>query len=173
MKYLSLEGLSYFYAKVKAFVKNDFVQKTDITTSAEVSDPNKVVGAPLGADLQKQINTLNSSLASVRTKLNTTFAIPASSSIDIQVYDGAMYLFITTHTIPDIRSLYAVWGGNGTQANDTQKPTVHALVPASYITYTVSNVSGKYNQITITNGRTYAVTLFIVTLNGNLPTLVS
>ena len=64
------------------------------------------------------------------------------------------------------RSLAVVFGGNGNQVNAGQKASIIQLVTASGIAYSVSEETGKFNQITVKNNSVYTIVVLIVDLSG-------
>ena len=97
--------------------------------------------------------------------------IDIGSSITVQVMNS-LYIFGTAFPRPDGQSLAIVFGGNEGQVNSDQTARVVELSDASNISYSVSNVSGKYNQVTVTNNTGYSIKFYILTLGNVNPTIV-
>ena len=101
--------------------------------------------------------------------LETNIAI--DSSVTVQVLNW-LYLFGTAFPRPDGQSLAIVFGGNEGQINSGQKARVVELSSASNISYAVSSVSGKYNQVTVSNNTGYSIRFCILTLGNVRPSII-
>jgi hypothetical protein len=122
---------------------------------------------PHYVDFIQNIRLINNNLGALK---NVTYNVPANSSIVISVYYPGVYVFATNHYLTGYRGLSIVYGGN--TGNQTQKASINHLINASLLTYTISDVSGSMNNITISNSQAYAVPLSILTLSGQLPVLI-
>ncbi|NDO67400.1 hypothetical protein FMM80_01075 [Schaedlerella arabinosiphila] len=94
------------------------------------------------------------------------YVVGANQEISFQLYDLSVYLIGTLMAQVNSRSLAVVFGGNSNQINVGQKATVTQLVPASGVTYSVSEETGKFNQITVKNNSAYNIVVLMVDLSG-------
>lgn len=113
---------------------------------------------------------LNFNIESIKPQLIR--AIGVNQKVTLQLEEYSIYLFGTTSNIVNARSFAAVFGGNTSQVNNTQKATMHNIVTGSDIEYAISNESGKFNQITITNKSVVVTYLSVTNLSGSAPQVV-
>ncbi|MDF2906847.1 MAG: hypothetical protein K0R34_2168 [Herbinix sp.] len=139
-------------------LENKFAAANIVQTTA-AANTDKVPSAAVTKSLQDQITAQNDNLAQL-------FTVPAGASIVLQCYENSLYLFHTAFALVAARTFCIVIGGNGGQANTGQPATINNIITGSLISYAVSTVVGKLNQITITNSGAYAVTLVVTTLSG-------
>lgn len=137
--------------------------------AASVVDASKVgfLNGVTG-DLQEQINSLNSAIETVNSVIvgKGRYTVNANQEISFQIYDNSVYLISTLMSVYTSRSLAVVFGGNGNQVNAGQKASIIQLVTASGIAYSVSEETGKFNQITVKNNSVYNIVVLIVDLSG-------
>lgn len=115
-------------------------------------------------DVQEQINSLNSACSAMIDQ--GRYTVNANQEISFQIYDNSVYLIGTLMSVYTSRSLAVVFGGNGNQVNAGQKATIIQLVTASNVTYSVSEETGKFNQIIVKNNSVYSIVVLIVDLSG-------
>ena len=99
-------------------------------------------------------------------------SIGVNQTATLQLTEYETYLFTTTSNIYTDRSFAVVFGGNTSQVNHTQKATIHNIVTGNGVEYAISNESGKYNQITITNNSIIVIRLSVMNLRGDAPQVV-
>lgn len=113
---------------------------------------------------QEQIDALNSACSAMIDQ--GRYTVNANQEISFQIYDNSVYLIGTLMSVYTSRSLAVVFGGNGNQVNVGQKATIIQLVTASNVTYSVSEETGKFNQIIVKNNSVYSIVVLIVDLSG-------
>lgn len=123
-----------------------------------------VSGFPLHRDTIPRVSD-NSPLNSAMID-KSRYVVGANQEISFQLYDLSVYLIGTLMAQVNSRSLAVVFGGNSNQINVGQKATVTQLVPASGVTYSVSEETGKFNQITVKNNSAYNIVVLMVDLSG-------
>ncbi len=117
-----------------------------------------------GKELADQLSLVNSACSAMIDQ--GRYTVNANQEISFQIYDNSVYLIGTLMSVYTSRSLAVVFGGNGNQVNVGQKATIIQLVTASNVTYSVSEETGKFNQIIVKNNSVYSIVVLIVDLSG-------
>lgn len=120
------------------------------------------------SSLYNILSSLNSAIETVNSVIvgKGRYTVNANQEISFQIYDNSVYLISTLMSVYTSRSLAVVFGGNGNQVNAGQKASIIQLVTASGIAYSVSEETGKFNQITVKNNSVYTIVVLIVDLSG-------
>lgn len=75
--------------------------------------------------------------------------------------------------LPEYKSITFASAGNGINTNAGQKATLFKIVESEVVTLKVSNISGYYNNVIITNNGEYTAQVLCTVFGGTVPTLVS
>ena len=135
--------------------------ETKLSSKASSSDLSA-----LNSNLNSSISNLSSTVSGHTTSINNILnnqvscdrgQIDAKGTLLLHIVSPHMYLFSTEFVIHSGDSLTYLTGANGNKINSGQVVTVHSIYNAGNIEFSVSNVSGHYDEVTVTNKMSYTV----------------
>ena len=145
-----------------------------IAKNFTTEDENMAAAAPLVKQLYEENQSLKARIDKIQNQLSARFDVPAKSSITLHMPNQHnLVLFYTHMVIPAYKSITFASAGNGNNTNAGQRATLFRIVESQFVTYEVSNVSGYYNDVIITNSGDYTIYVMCTSFGGTLPTLVN
>ena len=145
-----------------------------IAKNFTAEDENMAAAAPLVKQLYEENQSLKARIDKIQNQLSARFDVPAKSSITLHMPNQHnLVLFYTHMVIPTYKSITFASAGNGNNTNAGQRASLFRIVESQFVTYEVSNVSGYYNDVIITNSGDYTIYVMCTSFGGTLPTLVN
>ena len=150
-------------------ITSDHVAKNFTT-----EDWSQIAAAPLVKQLYEENQNLKARIDKIQNQLSAEFSIPAGGSIELHLQNQRnLVLFYTHMVLPEYKSITFASAGNGINTNAGQRATLFKIVESEVVTLKVSNISGYYNNVIITNNGEYTAQVLCTVFGGTVPTLVN